>query len=29
MEFYVWIVCFVISAVGVPVLLVYLIKNVR
>lgn len=29
MEFYVWIACFVIAAVGVPVLLVYLIKNVR
>ncbi|STB63792.1 Uncharacterised protein [Chromobacterium violaceum] len=29
MEFYVWLVCFVIAAVGVPVLLVYLIKNVR
>ncbi|STB63806.1 Uncharacterised protein [Chromobacterium violaceum] len=29
MEFYVWIVCFVIAAIGMPVLLVYLIKNVR
>lgn len=28
MEFYVWIICYVIAAIGVPVLLMYLIKNV-
>ncbi len=29
MEFYLWLVCFVIAVVGVPVLLVSFIKNVR